>query len=147
MLTKPIVILLVEDNQDHVLLTKQALADQGLINRIYVAEDGQEALDYLYRKGKYAGDAEAPRPGLILLDIRLPKIDGLEVLRVVKSDPELKTIPVVMLTTSTQEEEVLRSYQDGANSYITKPVNFAEFAERVQALKLYWLLVNRLPEY
>ncbi len=147
MLTKPIVILLVEDNQDHVLLTKQALEDQGLTNRIYVAEDGQEALDYLYRRGEYSSHAEAPRPGLILLDIRLPKIDGLEVLRVVKSDPELKTIPVVMLTTSTQEEEVLRSYQDGANSYITKPVNFAEFVERVQALKLYWLLVNRLPEY
>ena len=147
MLTKPIDILLVEDNRDHILLTKQALADQGLTNRIYVAEDGQEALDYLYRKGKYASSTEAPRPGLILLDIRLPKIDGLEVLRVVKSDPDLKTIPVVMLTTSTQEEEVLRSYQDGANSYITKPVNFAEFVERVQALKLYWLLVNRLPEY
>jgi len=142
---KPINILLVEDNPDHALLTMEVLQDNYVLNEIFVVEDGREALDFLYGQGKYSGEKRPPLPGLILLDIKLPKVDGLEVLQQIKSDPVLKSIPVVMLTTSEREEEVVKSYANGANSYITKPVSFSEFARKVQEVKLYWLLVNTPP--
>ncbi|MCS6817604.1 MAG: response regulator [Blastocatellia bacterium] len=142
---KPIVILLVEDNPDHVLLIKRALELNNILNEVHVVEDGQEALDYLYRQGKYADPDSAPRPGLILLDIKLPKVDGLEVLRRIKSDPILKAIPIIMLTSSEQEADILRSYLNGANSYIVKPIQFDAFVQKVRELKLYWILVNTLP--
>ena len=142
---KPITILLVEDNPDHVLIIKRGLEANNVINEVKVAEDGQEALDYLYHRGQFADPQMSPRPGLILLDIKLPKVDGFEVLQRIKRDPSLKAIPVVMLTSSEQEADIVKSYLDGANSYITKPIQFTEFVERVRELRLYWVLVNNLP--
>lgn len=139
-------ILLVEDNPDHAELTLRALENGNLLNRVFWVKDGEEALDFLYRRRRYAEPAEAPRPGLVLLDIKLPKVDGHEVLRQIKSDGTLRAIPVVMLTTSDRDEEVAQSYRAGANSFITKPVRFADFVERVRAVKLYWVLTNRLPD-
>jgi CheY-like chemotaxis protein len=132
-------ILLVEDNPDHAELTQRALTDGRVGNKIHWVKDGQEALDYLYRHGKYE---KAPHPGLILLDIKLPKVNGHEVLKKIKEDGVLRVIPVIMLTTSDQDEEAMKCYSIGANSFITKPVRFAEFTEKVKALSYYWLLVN-----
>lgn len=140
-----ITILLVEDNPDHVLIIKQGLKMNHVANDVAVAEDGQEALDYLYHQGKYADPQTAPRPGLILLDLKLPKVDGFEVLQRIKRDPALKAIPVVMLTSSEQEVDVAKSYFEGANSYVTKPIQFTEFIEKIREMKLYWVLVNHLP--
>jgi two-component system response regulator len=142
---KPILILLVEDNPDHVLIIKRALELNNVLNEVRVVEDGQEALDYLYRRGRYADPEAAPRPGLILLDIKLPKVDGFEVLKQIKSDPMLKMIPIIMLTSSEQEADVVRSYLNGANSYIVKSIRFTEFVEKVREVKLYWIMVNTLP--
>jgi len=136
-------ILLVEDNPDHAELTRQALDEGQLANRVHWVKDGREALDYLFRVGKYAS---ANRPGLVLLDINLPKVSGLDVLKAIKEDKELRTIPVIMLTTSDREEEVVKSYRSGVNSFITKPIKFQEFSDKVKALKLYWLLTNRSPK-
>ncbi|MDI6776120.1 MAG: response regulator [Syntrophales bacterium] len=142
---KPVNILLVEDNEDHVELTLRALRNNNLINEVYVVKDGEEALDFLYHRGKYADVGEFPLPGLILLDISLPKISGLEVLETLKKDPELKAIPVIVLTTSAREEEMARSYAGGANSFVTKPVNFEEFVKKIKEIKLYWTITNSLP--
>ena len=139
---EPIKILLVEDNPDHVILTKAALAEHSLMNEIYVAKDGQEALDFMYNRGKYS---DAPKPGLILLDLKLPKVDGFEVLRQLKNDPQLKSIPIIILTTSAEGEEIVRGYAEGANSYITKPVKFDEFSKKIKNIHLYWVLTNTLP--
>ena len=133
-------ILLVEDNPDHVELILRALRDNNLLNQVHVVTNGEEALDFLYQRGKYS---DAPRPGLILLDIKLPKVDGIEVLRRIKADPELRSIPVVMLTTSAGEQEIVESYSCGANSYIIKPLDFDQFVKAIKTLKLYWLVVNR----
>lgn len=133
-------ILLVEDNADHVELILRALRDNNLLNQVHVVTNGEEALDFLYQRGKYS---DAPRPGLILLDIKLPKVDGIEVLRRIKADPELRSIPVVMLTTSAGEQEIVESYSCGANSYIVKPLAFDQFVKAIKTLKLYWLVVNR----
>jgi len=133
-------ILLVEDNPDHAELTRQVLDEGQVANQVYWVKDGREALDYLFRIGKYAS---AARPGLILLDINLPKVGGIDVLKAVKQDEDLRMIPVIMLTTSDREEEIVKSYSGGANSYITKPVKFQDFMEKVRALKFYWLLTNR----
>ncbi|MDO8476669.1 MAG: response regulator [Candidatus Rokubacteria bacterium] len=138
-------ILLVEDNPDHAELTLKALKDGNLLNEIFWVKDGEEALDFLYRRGRYADPTTAPRPELILLDIRLPKVDGHEVLRRIKTDEALRAIPVVMLTTSEREDEICQSYQAGANSFVSKPVRFADFVEKVRSLKLYWVLTNLLP--
>jgi two-component system, response regulator len=143
---KAVSILLVEDNPDHAHLTIRALRDGDLLNDIHWVKDGAEALDYLYRRGRYADPATAPRPGLILLDIKLPKQDGHDVLRRIKSDEELRVIPVVMLTTSTRDDEVSAAYQTGANSFVAKPVNFTEFMEKVRTVKLYWILTNVLTD-
>jgi CheY-like chemotaxis protein len=138
-------ILLVEDNPDHVMLTKMVLEKYNVANKVHVATDGAEALDFIYHRGKYSNDKDSPRPGLILLDIKLPKIDGFEVLKQLKNDPEHKAIPIVMLTTSSRDEEVARGYAEGANSYITKPVKFDDFAEKVKNIGLYWGVVTSLP--
>lgn len=139
----PVNILLVEDNADHVELITRALQTNNVLNEVHVVSNGEEALDYLHQRGAYA---DAPRPGLILLDIKLPRIDGIEVLRRIKTDATLKTIPVVMLTTSADEKEMMESYQYGANSYIVKPVDFQQFMAVVKDLKLYWLVTNGLPK-
>ncbi len=136
-------ILLVEDNQDHAELTLKALQNG---NQIFWVKDGEEALDFLQRKNRWGGANAAPRPGLILLDINLPKVGGHEVLKRIKADEALRSIPVVMLTTSDRDEEVVASYRAGVNSFVTKPVRFSEFVERIKNVKGYWLLTNRLPE-
>ncbi len=135
-------ILLVEDNPDHVELILKALRDNNVLNEVRVVTNGEEALDFLYRRGEYA---DVPRPRLILLDIKLPRMDGIEVLRRIKADPKLKSIPVVMLTTSAGEKEIVESYNCGANSYIVKPVGFEQFAKVIKELKLYWMVINSLP--
>lgn len=139
-------ILLVEDNPDHAELTIRALKRGKLANQIHWIKDGEEALQFLFHEGSYANGGNAPRPGLILLDVKLPKLDGLEVLGRVKKDQELQSIPIVMLTTSERDEEVEEAYRLGANSYVTKPVKFTEFVEKVQAVEMYWLLTNTPPE-
>jgi len=137
-------LLLVEDNEKDVELTVRALRRENLCNHIQVARDGEEALDFLFCRGSFAGRKNG-HPRLILLDLKLPKLDGLEVLRVIKSDPHTASIPVVMLTSSTQEQDLVRSYQLGVNSYLRKPVDFDEFHVMVKQLGLYWLVVNRQP--
>lgn len=136
-------ILLVEDNEDHAELTLRALEDGNVANKVHWAKDGQEALDYLFQKGPFAN---VHLPGLVLLDINLPKVNGLEILKKIKQNDVLRIIPVIMLTTSDRDEEALKCYSFGANSFITKPVKFNEFSERVKSLKFYWLLTNRGPK-
>lgn len=138
-------ILLVEDNQDHAELTLKALQN-GDGNRVFWVKDGEEALEYLQRRNRFAEAAAAPRPGLILLDINLPKVSGHEVLRRIKADDTLRSIPVVMLTTSDRDEEVAATYRAGVNSFVTKPVKFSDFLERIKTVKGYWMATNRLPE-
>ena len=142
---KLIDILQVEDNPDHVILTKKVLEDYKVANKVYITMDGVEALDFIYHRGKYSNGNNAPRPGLILLDVKLPKMDGFEVLKELKGDPEYSSIPIVMLTTSARDEEVARGYAEGANSYVTKPVRFDDFAEKVKNIGLYWGLVSSIP--
>ena len=137
-------ILLVEDNPDHAALTRRVLLNGNIFNNVHWVKNGQEALDFLFRRD---GFAEAPRPGLVLLDINLPKLNGLEVLKTIKETEGLRVIPVVMLTTSERGEEVNKSYNMGANSFIVKPVSFKEFSEKIGSLKRYWLMVNRGPEF
>lgn len=138
-------ILLVEDNADDVELTLLALEEQNLANHIEVVRDGAEALDFLFCTGAYADRRFADSPKLVLLDIKLPKVDGLEVLQRLKSDPRTRTIPVVILTSSREERDIVESYQLGVNSYIVKPVDFAQFTMAVQQLGLYWLILNQPP--
>jgi CheY-like chemotaxis protein len=134
-------ILLVEDNADDVLLTKRALKRNNIANHMVVVSDGQEALDFLY--GKEDGTSKmAPVPCLILLDLKLPKVSGLEVLQRVRSEERTRLTPVVVLTTSSEERDLVESYSLGANSYVRKPVDFNEFVEAVQQLGMYWLLLN-----
>lgn len=139
-------ILLVEDNPDDVMLTLRALKQGHVINNVIVAEDGAKAIDFLFGKGEFDGRDTADRPGLILLDLKLPKVGGFEVLDAIKKDPLFKRVPVVILTSSRQEEDVVRGYDLGANSYIRKPVNFDTFVETVQQIGMYWLLTNEAPE-
>jgi two-component system, response regulator len=138
-------ILLVEDNPNDVELTLHALKHHNLANRIDVVRDGVEALDYLFRRGGYADRNILDGPRLILLDLKLPKVDGLEVLKQIKADPQLKKIPVVMLTSSKEEHGLVESYLLGVNSYIQKPVDFEQFIEVVRQLGMYWLLINQTP--
>ena len=139
-------ILLVEDNQDHAELTLKALRNGPSTNEVFWVKDGQEALDFLQQKGRWSDASAAPRPGLVLLDVNLPKVGGHEVLRRIKADEGLKAIPVIMLTTSDREEEVAASYLAGVNSFVTKPVHFKDFVERIKSVKGYWIVTNRLPE-
>jgi len=135
-------ILMVEDNPGDVRLTREALKGGKVLNRLHVAEDGVAALDFLYRRPPYQ---DAPRPDLVLLDLNLPKMDGREVLARIKSDESLRLIPVVVLTTSQAEEDVLRAYRLNANCYVTKPVDLHQFNRIVQAIEEFWLTVVRLP--
>ncbi len=135
-------ILLVEDSPSDAELTIETFNESKILNHIYVAEDGVEALDFLFRRGKYK---DVPRPDLILLDLNLPKKNGREVLAEIKGDPELQTIPVVVLTTSAAEEDILRSYQLHANCYITKPVDFEQFTKIVKLISDFWFAAVRLP--
>jgi len=138
-------ILLVEDEEAHAELTKRAIRKAGNVNRIDIVGDGEEALDYLFNRNKYADKDRYPLPCLILLDIKLPGIDGIEVLKQVKENPVLKRIPVVMLTTSDQEADVMRCYNHHANSYLTKPVGHKEFEEKIRQIDFYWVLLNKPP--
>lgn len=145
MLTRIPKILIVEDNPDHLEMIRMALSGESMANRIYSVANGEEAMDYLFRRGVYADKAKSPRPSLILLDIKLPRMDGFEVLRQIKSDEVLKSIPVILLTTSTEKSEVIRGYEYGANSYVTKPLRFDEFMDRIKGVYIYWFLTNMLP--
>jgi two-component system response regulator len=138
-------ILLVEDNPNDVELTLHALKKHNLANHIEVVRDGAEALDFIFAAGAYAGRNVENGPKVILLDLKLPKVDGLEVLRRVRADPRTKIIPVVILTSSREERDIVESYALGVNSYIRKPVDFEQFTETVRQLGLYWLLLNQPP--
>jgi CheY-like chemotaxis protein len=139
-------ILLVEDNPEDLELAQRALRKANLTNRIHVARDGAEALDFIFREGEYGGRRTEDTPKVILLDLKLPKIDGLEVLRRIKGDPRTRAIPVVMLTSSKEQNDIVESYHLGVNSYIVKPVNFESFVEAVRQLGMYWLLLNEPPK-
>jgi CheY-like chemotaxis protein len=138
-------ILLVEDNQDDMDLALHALKREKLANNIFVVRDGEEALDFLFCRGAFTHRSFDHPPKLILLDLKLPKVDGMEVLRQAKSDPRTKTIPVVIMTSSKEERDLVAGYNLGANSYIQKPVDFDQFRETVKSVGLYWLVINQPP--
>ena len=139
------IILLVEDNPSDIGLTKRALDKSHIANELVVAEDGQEALDYVFGAGAYAGRDVTQLPALVLLDLKLPRVGGLEVLRRIRADERTRRLPVVILTTSQEEQDVAASYDLGVNSYIRKPVDFNQFAQAIQHLGLYWLVLNEAP--
>ena len=139
-------ILIVEDSPEDYEATVRGFRNSGLANPIYHCEDGDEALDFLFRQGEYADPAKAPRPGIILLDLNLPGTDGREVLAEIKKDGKLKKIPVVVLTTSGDERDIDQCYENGASSYIVKPVSFSAFMEAIQRLKEYWFEIVVLPK-
>jgi len=139
------IILLVEDNPDDEALTLRALKKNNILNEVVVARDGVEAIDYMHASGKYAGRDASNLPQLVLLDLKLPKVDGLEVLRRIRADERTALQPVVILTTSIEDRDVISSYELGANSYIRKPVDFEQFMEAVRQLGLYWLVMNVPP--
>jgi two-component system response regulator len=139
------IILLVEDNPDDVKLTERALNKAHVLNKLVVAKDGAEALDYLFGTGNWADRDLSTMPQVVLLDLKLPKIDGLEVLRRIRADRHTKLLPVVILTSSKEEKDIISGYAMGANSYIRKPVNFNQFADSVRQLGLYWLILNEPP--
>ena len=136
-------ILIVEDNPDDELLMLRALKKNNIVNEIVVARDGVEALDYLFGSGEYTGRDVSAAPQLVLLDLKLPKIDGLEVLKRLRADERTKQIPVVILTSSLEQRDIIKSYDLGANSYVQKPVDFEEFSEATRQLGLYWLVINK----
>jgi CheY-like chemotaxis protein len=138
-------ILLVEDNPADAELALHALKKSKIANHILHLVDGAEALDFLFSRGDYSGRSAMAHPWMVLLDLKLPKVDGLQVLKEVKENPATKAIPIILLTSSSEERDLVASYQLGANSYIQKPVNFSEFQEVVRQLGMYWLLVNRKP--
>jgi CheY-like chemotaxis protein len=142
---EPARILIVEDEPAHAELTERAIRKAGNANGIDVVADGEQALDYLFHRGNYTDAKKYPSPGLILLDIKLPGIDGIEVLKKIKEDPLLRRIPVIMLTTSERDEDIAKSYSHYANSYLTKPVGFKEFEEKVKQMDFYWMILNVPP--
>ncbi|MFO1497252.1 MAG: response regulator [Verrucomicrobiota bacterium] len=140
-----ITILVAEDDPDDREMIREAMKECRLANDIHFVEDGEQLVDYVYRRGAYASLANAPRPGLILLDLNMPRKDGREALREIKADAELRRIPVVVLTTSKAEEDILRTYDLGVNSYITKPVSFTSLVETIKVLGQYWFEIVQLP--
>ena len=146
MKTEPITILMADDDMDDCELTKEAFVESHLANDLRFVGDGEELMDYLHRRGKYADATQSPRPGLILLDLNMPRKSGREALTEIKSDPQLRGIPVIVLTTSTAEQDILRSYDSGANSFISKPVGFSELVDAVKSLGKYWFEIVTLPE-
>ena len=142
---EPVVILLVEDDPAHAEIVHRNLEGFRVANRLIHVDDGQRALDYLFRQEEFADPETSPRPGVILLDLRLPKVDGLEVLEKIKSDPDLCQIPVVVLTTSAEEADMVRAYKYHANSYLVKPVAFQNFMEMMKVIGYYWLVWNEFP--
>jgi two-component system, response regulator len=139
------VILLVEDNPDDEALTLRALKKNNIVNQVVVAHDGAEALDYLFGTGNYAGRDPSALPQVVLLDLKLPKVDGLQVLRQLRADPRTKLTPVVILTSSNEEQDRFSGYDLGANSYVRKPVDFSKFIDAVRQLGMYWLVFNERP--
>ncbi|NTU42283.1 MAG: response regulator [Nitrospirales bacterium] len=139
------IILLVEDNPDDVMLTERAFRKSGIANRLVVAQDGAEAMDYLFASGQWEGRGRETDPVVVLLDLKLPKIDGLEVLRRLRAEPRTRLIPVVILTSSVEERDLISGYNLGANSYIHKPVDFDQFVDAARLLGLYWLVLNEPP--
>jgi two-component system response regulator len=139
------IILLVEDRQDDIDLTLRSLKDNNITNKVDVVSDGAEALDYIFAKGVYSGRDIKDLPAVVLLDIKLPKIDGMEVLKQIRADERTKLLPVVILTSSKEEKDLINGYKSGCNSYVRKPVEFEEFSKAVRELGLYWLLLNEPP--
>lgn len=138
-------VLLVEDNPDDEALTIRSLRKANVANQIEVVRDGREAVDFLFCEGQHAGRDPSNMPGLVLLDLKLPKHNGIEVLQRMRADSRTKLIPVVILTSSSEDEDIVRSYQSGANSYVRKPVDFAEFADAIAKVGLYWVILNQSP--
>ena len=143
---RPITVLCAEDDEDDRLLVQDAWEEGRLANELRFVEDGEELMEYLQRRGRYAAPASAPRPGLILLDLNMPRKDGREALEEIRADPELRRIPVIVLTTSKAEEDILRSYDLGVNSFITKPVTFDSMVAILQAVGRYWFEIVELPQ-
>jgi CheY-like chemotaxis protein len=144
---KTITILMADDDEDDRFMAREALQEARLANDLHFVEDGVELMDYLFHRGKYGNSSDAPRPGLILLDLNMPRKDGREALKEIKSDPDLRQIPIVVLTTSKADEDIYRSYNLGVNSYITKPVSFEGLVEVMKALSIYWFKIVQLPSY
>lgn len=142
---RPVTILLVEDNLQDIEITRRAFAKGRVKNDLIAVRDGEEALDYLYRRGRYQDPGKSPRPGMILLDLNLPKIGGMEVLQQIKKDDDLRTIPVIVLTVSEREQDIVKSYDLGVNTYIQKPVEFESFMRVVNTVHEYWILIATLP--
>ncbi|HXF86641.1 MAG TPA: response regulator [Anaerolineales bacterium] len=145
MIGEPLLVMLVEDNVDHAELIMRTLEEHRIANKVQHFLDGQSALDYLFRRGEYADPEKSPRPHVILLDLRLPRVDGIDVLRAIKESDEIKSLPVVILTTSEAEKDVARAYYNHANSYLVKPVGFEEFKQLMDDLGFYWLGWNTNP--
>lgn len=141
-----ITILMADDDEEDRMLTRKAFDLNRVGNDLRFVEDGEDLLDYLYRRGKYQEEGSAPRPGIILLDLNMPRLDGREALEIIKRDPSLRRIPVVVMTTSEADQDIARSYDLGANSYVTKPVTFESLAQVIKALDEYWFDVVALPE-
>jgi CheY-like chemotaxis protein len=142
---QPIVILLADDDEEDRMLTSDALEESRVVNELRFVEDGEELLEYLQQRGRYAQPGSAPAPGLILLDLNMPKKDGREALKEIKADPQLRRIPVIVLTTSKAEEDIFRTYDLGANSFITKPVHFNSLVEVMKEIGRYWIEIVELP--
>lgn len=143
---KSVTILIADDDPDDRMMTKEALEESFLVNELKFVEDGVELLQYLRRQGKFSDIQNSPRPGIILLDLNMPKVDGREALKVIKSDPDLKSIPIVVLTTSKADEDIVKTYDLGVNCFISKPVSFSEFVEVTRALGNYWFDIVQLPK-
>jgi CheY-like chemotaxis protein len=144
---RPAVILLAEDDPGDQELTRRALEEGAMRNELHIVTDGEAALDYLFRRGKYQNPATSPRPDLLLLDLNMPKVDGRQVLKRVRADTDLRRLAVVVLTTSQHEEDIIRTYDLGANSYITKPLELRQFMQVIQALETYWFQIVVLPPH
>ena len=142
---KPFVVLMAEDNEHDIVATKRAWKKHYIANPLYIVNDGEECLDFLRQKGKYSDPGAAPRPGILLLDINMPKMDGLSVLKEIRKDEDLRRLPVIILTTSKAEEDRLKGYDLGVNAYVVKPVGFENFSEAVRTISLFWQLVELPP--